>query len=345
MNLNGLVSGKYIFLDIVSYSIGRTIEAQTEIIGEMNRCVREVFQFFNINNANRILIPTGDGICIALLEIDYPFDIHIKMALEILRLIEEHNQSCADNTRKFKVRIGINENIDNLIIDVNGNKNIAGAGINEAQRIMNQGDENNIFISRAVYDRLKQRESYSHKFKTFNVVIKYGVTLDVYQYIDPSAIYLNSNEPKSLGMQKEFDKEKRFSMILAYFIGYLIKNKEFVISNAGEPRNNFALFVLISYLAKDSVERSKLGRFEQHYSGLPKGSIQEQFDYFMQIHFDLLMDYVKMFFEIEIEPYSSGDVVCPIRYFTKDGLCLVPDEEAIVKLRQEWPGIIEELGI
>jgi hypothetical protein len=126
---------------------------------------------------------------------------------------------------------------------------------------------------------------------------------DIYQYIDTSIEYLNSNEPKSLSIQKEFGKEKNFSILLAYFIGYLVKNKSFIINNAGEPRNNFALFVLISYLAKDSVEKSKLGRFEQHYSGLPDGSIQEQFDYFRQIHFDLLMDYVKMFFDIEIERF------------------------------------------
>src|SRR3989344_1508069 len=114
------VNGKYIFLDIVNYSSNRTVEAQTDIITNLNKIVKEVLNYHQISDDTHILIPTGDGICIALLNLDNPFDIHIKIALKILELLKIYNTSQKDTMRVFNVRIGINENTDNLIVDING---------------------------------------------------------------------------------------------------------------------------------------------------------------------------------------------------------------------------------
>ena len=67
--------------------------------------------------------------------------------------------------RKFDVRIGVNENVDNLIFDINDRANLTGAGINYARRIMDYADGGNILISQTVYERLSQREKYLEKFK------------------------------------------------------------------------------------------------------------------------------------------------------------------------------------
>ena len=104
--------------------------------------------------------------------------------------------------RKFQVRIGINANTDNLIIDINGNKNIAGAGITEAQRIMDQGNGGNIFVGRSVYEHLRQREWYLGKFRKSSAIIKHKQRIETYQFIDPSIPYLNSEDPKESNLMK-----------------------------------------------------------------------------------------------------------------------------------------------
>ena len=188
------VNGKYIFLDIVGYSYQRTVEAQTDIIDAMNNAVRKSLTAINITKDSRVLLPTGDGVCVALLDVKDPFDIHLQLALKIMELVDKYNQSQKDKMRQFQVRIGVNENIDNLITDINGNKNVAGAGITEAQRIMDQGNGGNILVGRTVFEQLRQRENYVNKFRKYPAIVKHNVKLDVYQFIDPSIKYLDSAE-------------------------------------------------------------------------------------------------------------------------------------------------------
>jgi len=203
------VVGKYVFLDIVGYSYRRTIEAQSDVIEAMNKSVKESLRYFRVKEKDRILIPTGDGVCIALLDLNDPFDIHVRISLKILELVDRYNKSQKDEMRKFKVRIGINENTDNLIIDVNGNKNVAGTGITEAQRVMDQGEGGNILVGRTVYNHLCQREKYTGRFKGFPMMIKHNQKLEVYQFIDSSISYLNSVELKSTRIFDTFKSKKK----------------------------------------------------------------------------------------------------------------------------------------
>ncbi|MBU1974483.1 MAG: hypothetical protein KKH52_03755, partial [Nanoarchaeota archaeon] len=113
-----------------------------------------------------------------------------------------------DEMRQFQVRIGVNENTDNLIIDVNGNKNVAGAGITEAQRIMDQGVGGNVFVGRTVFEQLRQRENYMTKFKRYPTIIKHNLKLDLYQFIDHSIKHLNSEESRS-GVRSIIHSQKK----------------------------------------------------------------------------------------------------------------------------------------
>jgi class 3 adenylate cyclase len=149
------ISAKYIFLDIVGFTHNRSIEAQTDIIGVLNSIVLEAVSRYCIDAENRILLPTGDGICLVLLGIESPYDIHIQIALSLIEGIEKHNSTAIDEQRKFKIRVGINSNTDNLVTDVNGNQNIAGAGINLAQRVMSAADGNQILVGQPVFDTLR----------------------------------------------------------------------------------------------------------------------------------------------------------------------------------------------
>ena len=98
---------KYTFLDIVAFTKGRSVEAQSDLIDRLNSIVLEVLEKA-VKGANQVIyLPTGDGICIALIDIPTPYDIHLQVALNILQAIEEKNSQTEDQMRQFQVRIGL----------------------------------------------------------------------------------------------------------------------------------------------------------------------------------------------------------------------------------------------
>jgi hypothetical protein len=176
------VSAKYVFLDIVRYSDGRHIEAQIQIIKQLNQIVLRSLREQKISTNQTTFLPTGDGICIAIHGIGLTFDCHLLLALKILRLINAYNISIKEKMYKFYVRIGLNENTDNWITDINGNQNIAGKGINLAQRIMEQGDGSQIMVGRTTYETLSQRKKYYDQFEEYYAVDKHNIKFPVYQF-------------------------------------------------------------------------------------------------------------------------------------------------------------------
>ncbi len=131
------IPAKYVFLDVVGFTHGRSVEAQSDIVHVLNDIVQASIDENEGAKDKLILLPTGDGMCIAMLNVESPYDIHLLIALDIVRKVHEHNELIKNEMRKFQVRIGLNANTDNLVTDINGNRNIAGAGISMASRVMN----------------------------------------------------------------------------------------------------------------------------------------------------------------------------------------------------------------
>ena len=122
-----------LFLDIVGYS-KLSVNEQHARVDELNGIVRLSEQFQKAEAANRILkIPTGDG-----------------MALVFYRSPEEPAQCAFEISRALKdiqrlqVRMGIHSGPVSDVVDVNERTNMAGAGINLAQRVMDCGDAGHI---------------------------------------------------------------------------------------------------------------------------------------------------------------------------------------------------------
>lgn len=228
MTSDATVYAKYIFLDIVKYST-RSVEGQTAIIKTLNEIVEQVANEYKIDADQAIYIPTGDGMCIGLINVINPYDIHLRISLDILNLIEKHNKKELNPACKFNVRIGINENDDNLVTDINGKKNFAGNGINIAQRIMSCGDANMIIVSSSVKDRLSARDAYLNKFKGYKVTIKHGEKITVYQYIDDNIRYLSTDIPSAILKENKKRKNKMYTKPLGFLFGYIsdkIKDKD-----------------------------------------------------------------------------------------------------------------------
>ncbi len=137
-----------LFLDIVGYS-KLLIDEQRAQIDALNRIVRATQEFQTAETAGRLIkIPTGDGM--ALVFYSSPED-PVECAIEIGRALKEH--------RELQLRMGVHSGPVSSVIDVNERANVAGTGINMAQRVMDCGDAGHILLSKRVADDLGQ---YAH---------------------------------------------------------------------------------------------------------------------------------------------------------------------------------------
>src|SRR5215831_15281096 len=129
--------GHILFLDIVGYSKLLSDE-QKDLVQQLNRIVRETEQFRAAEAEGKLTrLPTGDGM--ALVFTNNP-EAPVECALEISKALE--------NRPKIKLRMGIHSGPVNPVADVNEQSNLAGAGINVAQRVMYCGDAGHILLSK-----------------------------------------------------------------------------------------------------------------------------------------------------------------------------------------------------
>ena len=137
--------GHVLFIDIVGYS-KLFINEQSAQIQTLNEIVRETEQFrIAAGEGKLVRLPTGDGS--ALVFRTTP-EAPVLCAAEIGRELKRHPE--------LRVRMGIHSGPVNEVTDLNEHSNIAGAGINIAQRIMDCGDAGHILVSQRVADDLEQ---------------------------------------------------------------------------------------------------------------------------------------------------------------------------------------------
>jgi len=271
---------KYVFLDIVKYSYGRSVEAQADIINNLNRIVTDATASLGVRREDYIFLPTGDGICTAILDPGAPYDIHVEIAQRILERLADHNASATDAMRQFQVRIGLNENVDNLVTDINGQRNVAGAGINTAQRIMSAADGNQIMVGEAVYETLRHREKYMNCFRRFQDVVKHNVTLTVFQYI-ASFPHLNVEIPSRF--RSEPSTAKKLSKNAAYYLAHAIKNRKAIIKKRNHAQSCYSTVVLLALLARDTLELSRstdVRPYKPQTWGYGLSTFEEQLDFY-----------------------------------------------------------------
>src|SRR5215469_13684820 len=132
-----------LFVDIVGYS-KLLINEQRERLRALNEIVRNTAQF-HASDANGVLvrIPTGDGMALIFRDtVESP----IRCAVEISQAVKTHPE--------IHLRMGIHSGPVSEVTDVNERTNIAGAGIDIAQRVMDYGDAGHILLSKHVADDL-----------------------------------------------------------------------------------------------------------------------------------------------------------------------------------------------
>ena len=159
--------GHVLFMDLVAYST-QLLDEQRQYQEQLTEIVRGTEQVRSAKGAGKLIrLPAGDGM--ALVFLDSP-EAPVRCAIEISKKLKEYPQ--------LKLRMGIHSGPINEVRDVNDSANVAGAGINLAQRVMDCGDDGHILLSKRVAEDLGHSREWSPYLRDLGeCVVKHGVPI------------------------------------------------------------------------------------------------------------------------------------------------------------------------
>ena len=199
--------GHVLYIDIVGYS-KLNIHEQSEQVETLKQIVRRTEQFKKAEAERKLLrLPTGDG---GALVFRTTPEAPVLCAIEIGNELKKHLE--------LHVRMGIHSGPVNEISDLNEQANIAGAGINIAQRVMDCGDAGHILLSKHVADDLEHYprwQPYLHSLGECEV--KHGVRIGV--------VNLQNGEvgnPKTPARLQAVQQHRRRARLAAIVTGLLL---------------------------------------------------------------------------------------------------------------------------
>jgi TolB-like protein/class 3 adenylate cyclase len=196
-----------LFIDIVGYS-KLSISDQHAAIEELNQVVRASEQFRRAEAAGRLIkIPTGDGI--ALVFYTSP-EAPAHCAAEISRVLKERP--------RLQLRMGIHSGPVSGVVDLNERANLAGAGLNIAQRVMDCGDAGHILLSKHVAEDLEEYEKWRPLLHDLgSCEVKHGVRVSVVNLYDDQ--FGNAKLPQKFETaQKRRARERWAEMAIALLV-------------------------------------------------------------------------------------------------------------------------------
>src|SRR6058998_3460535 len=158
-----------LLIDVVGYS-KLLVNEQIELLQELNQIVRNTECFRAAQSTGKLIrVPTGDGM--ALLFFRSPEE-PAQCALEISQALKD--------SPHIQVRMGVHSGPVSQVTDVNDRTNIAGAGINIAQRVMDCGDAGHILLSKHLADDLAQyRDWQPYLHDLGECEVKHGLRLHI----------------------------------------------------------------------------------------------------------------------------------------------------------------------
>ena len=162
-----------LFMDLVAYSALPTAQ-QHQSLKELNNSVRDTAEFARASAEDQLIrLPTGDGM--ALVFFRDP-EAPVRCALELSRKLCKHPE--------IKLRMGIHTGPVYRVADINANLNVAGGGINVAQRVMDCGDPGHILVSKATADVLNEVGGWKESLRDLGELkVKHGVRLHLFEVL------------------------------------------------------------------------------------------------------------------------------------------------------------------
>ena len=228
-----------LFIDIVGYS-KLSINDQNAAVEELNEVVRVSEQFQRAETAGRLLkIATGDGM--ALVFYTSP-EAPAQCAVEISRALKEHP--------RLQLRMGIHSGPVSGVIDVNNRPNLAGAGLNMAQRVMDCGDAGHILLSKHVAEDLEEYEQWRPLLHELGACeVKHGMRVSIVSlYADQVG---NPQLPKKFQALKKHSTRMRWAATTAALLalavivaGIAMFSRYHVRSTLAAPEKSIAVLPL-----------------------------------------------------------------------------------------------------
>src|SRR4051794_8445863 len=167
--------GHVLFIDIVGYS-RLLIEEQKERLSQLTEIVLATAPVREANDEQLVRLPTGDGMALVF---RHSPEEPARCALEVAEALRKHPE--------LPVRMGIHSGPVSEVTDVSGRKNLAGVGINMAQRVMDCGDAGHILLSQHVADDLVHSRQWAPRLRDLGACeVKHGIRLHLVNlYAEP----------------------------------------------------------------------------------------------------------------------------------------------------------------
>src|ERR1700730_5684517 len=179
-----------LFTDIVRYSKLPTDE-QERLLLWLQVAVRQTSEFARAEADDELIrLPTGDGMALVFFgDAEAP----VRCAVELGRSLRKQSA--------LQLRMGIHTGPVYRVADINANRNVAGGGINIAQRVMDCGDAGHILVSSAEAEVLGQLSGWRPMLHDLGEVeVKHGVRIHLYSLHTTEAG--NSELPKKISTQR-----------------------------------------------------------------------------------------------------------------------------------------------
>src|SRR5258708_2584481 len=164
-----------LFIDVVGYS-KLLVNEQREVMQQLNQVVRKTPQFRKSEAAGKLIrIPVGDGMALVFFQTP---EEPVQCAMEIARALK--------NRPYIRLRMGVHSGPVDQVKDVNDRLNVAGAGINIAQRVMDCGDAGHILVSKRIaYDLAQDSLWHPHLHDLGEIETKHGAKLRILNLYTP----------------------------------------------------------------------------------------------------------------------------------------------------------------
>ncbi|MHB8412311.1 MAG: protein kinase domain-containing protein [Candidatus Acidiferrales bacterium] len=190
-----------LFMDIVAYS-RLPMDQQQRTLRTLQDLVRGTSEFARAEARQELVrLPTGDGMALVFF---HDPEAPVRCALELGAALKNHPE--------IPLRMGIHSGPVYRVADINANRNVAGGGINFAQRVMDCGDAGHILVSKAVADVLTQISNWKDSLSDLGEVeVKHGVKVHLFNLHTPAAGNPERPQKVSTAILEQRAKRARFT--------------------------------------------------------------------------------------------------------------------------------------